>query len=164
MREGRSPEEIAEVCGIHMHERDHLARALGIDLDEVEPGRSRVSMTVRDDMTNSVGTCHGGIIFSLIGFDGFSAVREIFITPLIEPDRWQDLGVKAAPLILIAIGLAVGFRANVWNIGAEGQYIVGGLAGTGFADDADDATVGGGGGHVGEWGEADVPEHQGHAR
>jgi acyl-CoA thioesterase len=48
-----------------MHEVDHLARALGVALDEIAPGRARVSMTVRDDMTNSVGTCHGGIIFSL---------------------------------------------------------------------------------------------------
>ena len=47
--------------------------------------------------------------------------------------KWQDLGVKAAPLIMIAIGLSIGFRANVWNIGAEGQYVIGGLAGTGVA-------------------------------
>jgi simple sugar transport system permease protein len=41
--------------------------------------------------------------------------------------------VKAAPLIIIAVGLSVGYRANVWNIGAEGQFIVGGLAATGVA-------------------------------
>ena len=41
------------------------------------------------------------------------------------------MAVKAAPLIIIAVGLAIGYRANVWNIGAEGQYIVGALAGTG---------------------------------
>ncbi len=75
----------------------------------------------------------GGILFTLIGHDGFGAVREIFITPLIDPYKWQDLGIKAAPLILIAVGLAIGFRANVWNIGAEGQYVFGGLAGTGVA-------------------------------
>ena len=65
MRKDRSPEEIAKVCGAHMYERDHLAGALGIVLDEATPGRARVSMTVRDDMTNSVETCHGGVIFSL---------------------------------------------------------------------------------------------------
>ncbi len=58
---------------------------------------------------------------------------EIFVSPLIDPNRWQDLGVKAAPLIIIATGLCFGFRANVWNIGAEGQYIMGALAGTGVA-------------------------------
>ncbi|MBL4768161.1 MAG: ABC transporter permease, partial [Rhodobacteraceae bacterium] len=75
----------------------------------------------------------GTIVFSLMGYNGLVAVSEIFITPIIDPNKWQDLGVKAAPLILIAVGLAIGFKANVWNIGAEGQYIVGGLAGTGVA-------------------------------
>ena len=67
----------------------------------------------------------GAVIFSFIGYDGIGAVREIFITPLTNSLKWQDLGVKAAPLILIGVGLAIGYRANVWNIGAEGQYIVG---------------------------------------
>ena len=68
----------------------------------------------------------GGIIFSLIGYDGLGAVREIFIGPLVTPYKWQDLAIKAAPLIIIALGLSIGYRANVWNIGAEGQYIIGG--------------------------------------
>jgi ABC-type uncharacterized transport system permease subunit len=72
----------------------------------------------------------GAIIFSLIGYDGIGAVREIFFTPLTNAYKWQDLGVKAAPLIIIGVGLSIAYRANVWNIGAEGQYIIGGLAGT----------------------------------
>jgi acyl-CoA thioesterase len=48
-----------------MHELDPLARLLGISLEEIAPGRSRVGMTVRGDMANSHGTCHGGILFSL---------------------------------------------------------------------------------------------------
>lgn len=75
----------------------------------------------------------GGLIFSLIGYNGFGAVREIFLTPLTNSLKWQDLGVKAAPLILIGVGLSIAYRANVWNIGAEGQYVVGGLAATGVA-------------------------------
>jgi simple sugar transport system permease protein len=75
----------------------------------------------------------GTIVFTLMGYDGFHAVRDIFLTPFLEPQRWPDLGVKAAPLIMIALGLAIGFRANVWNIGAEGQYIMGAIAGTGVA-------------------------------
>ena len=75
----------------------------------------------------------GAIIFSAIGYDGAGAVREIFITPLTNPLKWQDLGVKAAPLVLIAVGLSIGYKANVWNIGAEGQYVFGALAGTGVA-------------------------------
>ncbi len=75
----------------------------------------------------------GAIIFTLIGDNGARAVWEIFVAPLIEVNRWQDLGVKAAPLIIIAVGLSFGFRAGVWNIGAEGQYVMGALAGTGVA-------------------------------
>jgi len=73
----------------------------------------------------------GAIVFSVLGYDGPAAVREIFLSPLINSYKWQDLAVKAAPLIIIAVGLAISFRANVWNIGAEGQYVVGAIAGTG---------------------------------
>jgi acyl-CoA thioesterase len=65
MKGAPSSQRIAEVCGVHMYEMDQLASALGVALDEIAPGRARVSMTVREDMANSVGTCHGGIIFSL---------------------------------------------------------------------------------------------------
>jgi ABC-type uncharacterized transport system permease subunit len=75
----------------------------------------------------------GAIVFSLIGYDGVGAVREIFLTPILNPLKWQDLAVKSAPLIIIAVGLSIGYRANVWNIGAEGQYVLGGLAATGVA-------------------------------
>ena len=75
----------------------------------------------------------GMIVFTAMGYDGFPAVRDIFLTPFLELQRWPDLGVKAAPLVIIALGLAIGFRANIWNIGAEGQYIMGAIAGTGVA-------------------------------
>jgi acyl-CoA thioesterase len=48
-----------------MYEMDHAARSLGVVVDEIEPGRARVSMTVRGDMVNSHDICHGGMIFSL---------------------------------------------------------------------------------------------------
>jgi simple sugar transport system permease protein len=73
----------------------------------------------------------GAALFSLLGYDGLGAVREIFLTPLTNPYKWQDLAVKGGPLIIIAVGLAISYRANVWNIGAEGQYVVGAIAGTG---------------------------------
>ena len=73
------------------------------------------------------------LLFSAMGLPGFALIREIFLTPLLAPSRWPDLGVKAAPLVIIAAGLSLGFRANVWNIGAEGQYIMGAVFGTGVA-------------------------------
>lgn len=74
----------------------------------------------------------GAVIFTLLGYDGVGAVREIFLSPLANSYKWQDLAVKAAPLIIIALGLSIGNRANVWNIGAEGQYIIGALCAAGI--------------------------------
>src|SRR6478735_6770195 len=77
----------------------------------------------------------GVIIFDAIGINGQRAVVDIFLTPLLASYKWQDVAVKASPLIIIALGLSIGNRANVWNIGAEGQYIIGALcaAGVGIA-------------------------------
>src|SRR5690606_19662349 len=75
----------------------------------------------------------GAVIFSLMGYNGIGAVIEIFTRPITNPLKWQDLGIKAAPLIIIGVGLSVAYRANVWNIGAEGQYIAGALGGTAVA-------------------------------
>ncbi len=77
----------------------------------------------------------GLAVFDLIGIDGFRAVVDIFLSPLLTSYKWQDVAVKAAPLVIIALGLAVANRAQVWNIGAEGQYVIGALcaAGVGIA-------------------------------
>jgi simple sugar transport system permease protein len=78
----------------------------------------------------------GGLLFYILGKNPFEAIRTIFWDPLFgEFSSYSrpQLLVKAGPLILIAIGLALGFRAGIWNIGAEGQYIVGALCGAGAA-------------------------------
>ena len=75
----------------------------------------------------------GAVIFELIGFDGPNAIYQTFITPIVASYKWQDVMTKAAPLIIIALGLSLGNTAKVWNIGAEGQYIIGALAGAGMA-------------------------------
>jgi simple sugar transport system permease protein len=53
----------------------------------------------------------------------------LFVEPLIDTYYISELLVKAVPLIMIALGLSIGFRAGVWNIGAEGQYVIGGITG-----------------------------------
>jgi len=73
----------------------------------------------------------GLVVFDLIGIDGFRAVVDIFLTPLLASYKWQDVAVKAAPLVIIALGLSVGNRAQIWNIGAEGQYVIGALCAAG---------------------------------
>jgi simple sugar transport system permease protein len=72
----------------------------------------------------------GGIMFAALGINPFTAFYTYFISPISEVWQLHELTIKAAPLILIAVGLAVCYRANIWNIGAEGQFILGGIAGS----------------------------------
>ncbi len=78
----------------------------------------------------------GGIMFAMLGKNPFEAIRIIFWDPLFSEQfasfSRPQLLIKAGPLILIAIGLSFGFRAGIWNIGAEGQYIIGALAAAGL--------------------------------
>lgn len=72
----------------------------------------------------------GAIIFALRGLNPLSALYVYFIEPVTTLWSIEELIVKAAPLILIGVGLAVCFQAKVWNIGAEGQLTMGALAGS----------------------------------
>ena len=69
------------------------------------------------------------VIFAALGKDPWIAVQVYFILPL--SDFWgiQEVAVKATPLVLIAVGLSLCYRSNNWNIGAEGQFLVGAMAG-----------------------------------
>lgn len=72
----------------------------------------------------------GGALFALDGADPIAVLRAIFWEPLFGEFAFYyrpQLLIKGAPLVLIAIGLSLGFRAGIWNIGAEGQYIIGAL-------------------------------------
>ena len=76
----------------------------------------------------------GGMLFSLLGKNPVQAISTIFWEPLFGEFSFYyrpQLLVKGGPLILIAIGLSLGFRAGIWNIGAEGQYIIGAITGAG---------------------------------
>ncbi len=72
----------------------------------------------------------GGIIFALRGLNPFEALFIYFIEPVTTLWSLEELAVKAAPLVLIGVGLAICFTANVWNIGAEGQLTAGALLGS----------------------------------
>ena len=75
----------------------------------------------------------GLVIFSLFGKNPVTALYTFFVLPISTVYGLTELLVKAAPLILIGIGLSIGFRANVWNIGAEGQLTIGAIFGGGLA-------------------------------
>ena len=59
------PQQLAELAGRTMFERDPASQALGMTLDEIRPGYARMSMTIRADMLNGHGSAHGGYIFML---------------------------------------------------------------------------------------------------
>ena len=73
------------------------------------------------------------VMFWLMDTDPFLAVNAYFIEPVSTIDGVAELLVKATPLILIALGLSIGFQANIWNIGAEGQFTLGAIFGGGLA-------------------------------
>lgn len=75
----------------------------------------------------------GMVIFTLLGQSPIKAFHAFFIEPINDMYGLGELLIKASPLALIALGLSVGFRANVWNIGAEGQLTIGAIAAGGVA-------------------------------
>lgn len=72
------------------------------------------------------------LLFQALAVDPARALYALFIEPLSSRYGWAELGVKATPLVMIALALALGFRAGVWNIGAEGQLTAGAIVGGGL--------------------------------
>ncbi|MCW3473587.1 ABC transporter permease [Limobrevibacterium gyesilva] len=81
----------------------------------------------------ALATLGAGILFALMGRDPLAALHALFLSPLDSVNGLAELALKATPLLLCAIGIAIGVRANVWNIGAEGQFIIGAICGGGVA-------------------------------
>ena len=75
----------------------------------------------------------GILLFILLGKDPIKGLQVFFWEPIKNAYGWSELLVKATPLLLIALGLSVCFRANVWNIGAEGQFVMGAVFTSGVA-------------------------------
>lgn len=75
----------------------------------------------------------GALLFAALGKDPLRGLQVFFWEPIRSAYALGELGVKATPLLLIALGLALAFRSNVWNIGAEGQFILGAVCAGGVA-------------------------------
>jgi simple sugar transport system permease protein len=84
----------------------------------------------------------GVILFAALGKDPLAGLTVFFWEPIKSGYALGELLVKATPLLLIALGLAVCFRSNVWNIGAEGQYVMGAIFASGVALLAEKTTGG----------------------
>ena len=75
----------------------------------------------------------GSALFAAMGTSSLQGLSVFVVTPLASARGWSEVVLKATPLILCGVGLAVCFRTNVWNIGAEGQLIAGAVFGGGIA-------------------------------
>ena len=71
----------------------------------------------------------GSLLFAALGKSPVDGLRMFFYEPVKNLYSLTELTIKATPLVLIALGLAVCFRANLWNIGAEGQFVLGAICG-----------------------------------
>ncbi len=100
---------------------------------EARPEPSRVAGWLAPLIAAAATLVVGFVLFSALGKDPVQAFRAFFLKPVADLYGVSELLLKASPLMLIATGLAAGYRANVWNIGAEGQLLVGAIAGGGLA-------------------------------
>lgn len=97
---------------------------------ERRPGMSGFFAIVSPLVALLLTVIFGGLMFALLGKDPVEALFSFFIEPLLEVWSLHELAIKAAPLILIAVGLSVAYRSNNWNIGAEGQFTIGAITGS----------------------------------
>ena len=109
---------------------------------EARPQPSQAMSLLSPLLALGVTLLVGSALFVMLGRDPLRGLQMFFVEPLSSLYALSELSVKATPLILIALGLAVCFRSNVWNIGAEGQFIVGALCAGWVAMQAGPATAG----------------------
>ena len=100
---------------------------------EKRPSDSKTMSLVSPVLAIALTLLGGGILFATLGHHPIEALHTFFIAPLSDVYGWAELGVKVAPLLLCATGLMLCFKAKIWNIGAEGQFIMGGLGGSWMA-------------------------------
>ena len=95
---------------------------------ETRPQPSKAMSIASPLLALAVTVLIGIALFALLGKDPLRGLQMFFVEPLKNGYALSELSVKATPLVLIALGLALCFRANVWNIGAEGQFVIGAAA------------------------------------
>lgn len=100
---------------------------------EPRPAPSKVLTLASPLIALAITVVIGVFLFMSLGKDPVAGLRMFFIEPLKSGYALSELSLKATPLILIALGLSVCFRANLWNIGAEGQFILGAIFAGGVA-------------------------------
>src|SRR6266480_427695 len=100
---------------------------------ETRPEPSQLMAWLSPPLAAAATLVVGFVLFSGLGKNPFAAFYVFFVKPVDNLYGVGELLLKASPLMLCAIGLAAGYRANVWNIGAEGQLTLGAICGGGVA-------------------------------
>jgi general nucleoside transport system permease protein len=103
------------------------------------PPRSRRAAAARDTLIRSLvpvilALVAGGVLIAALGHDPFSFYSSVWQNGVLQ-GSWEDSAMRAAPLLLIAVGLTIVFRANIWNLGYDGQFLLGAALITGVAPD-----------------------------
>jgi len=107
---------------------------------EARPQPSKLWSFASPVLALAITVLIGVLLFAALGKDPVRGLQIFFWEPIKSPYALGELMVKATPLLIIALGLAVCFRSNVWNIGAEGQFVIGAVAAGGVALLADKTT------------------------
>ena len=100
---------------------------------EARPQPSRLAVLLAPLGAAAATLIVGFVVFEMFGRNPLAAFHAFFVQPVSTRYGIAELLLKATPLMIIGTGLAIGYRANVWNIGAEGQLTLGALAGGGLA-------------------------------
>jgi len=100
---------------------------------EARPEPSRLMGWLSPLLAAALTVVAGFVLFAALGKNPVEAFYTFFVYPIRDRNGVAELLLKASPLMLIGVGLACGYRANVWNIGAEGQLILGAICAGGVA-------------------------------
>ncbi len=100
---------------------------------EARPQPSKAMSFASPLIALAVTVVVGVLLFTLLGKDPLRGLQMFFVEPVKNAYALSEIAIKATPLALIALGLAVCYRSNVWNIGAEGQFVLGAIFASGVA-------------------------------
>jgi general nucleoside transport system permease protein len=100
---------------------------------EARPAPSRLMVLLSPVIALAVTVAVATVLFVALGKDPVRGLSVFLLEPFHGLRALSELGLKATPLILCSLGLALCFRSNIWNIGAEGQFLLGAIGGGGLA-------------------------------
>ena len=110
--------------------------------DGARPRSRRVAATrdlfIRSLIPVLLGLVAGGVLLAILGRDPFTFYSNVWQGG-IQQGSWEDSAMRGAPLLLIGVGLTIIFRANIWNLGYDGQFLVGAALITGLAPSLESA-------------------------